>query len=75
MVTTTSNLGGMFEAPATMTNKGPSIAPTSAVAAPSIKTTPALRKCVQCDETLTESDESCPKCFLLTEDAKPILLD
>jgi hypothetical protein len=77
MVTTTSNLGGMFEAPEPMTNKGPSIAPTSVVAAPAIKMTPApaLRKCTTCDETITEADEVCPKCFILTEDAKPILLD
>ena len=66
MVTTTSNLGGMFEAPEPMTNKGPVGTP---------KVTPVLRKCVNCDETITEGDENCPKCFLLTEDAKPILLD
>jgi hypothetical protein len=32
------------------------------------------KKCNRCDETVVNEDK-CPRCFSLTEDAKPILTD
>jgi hypothetical protein len=71
-MTTKSNFGGMgdIDFNTVRTNKGtpaPQVAPVVVAS-----TTP--KKCAKCDETII-NEEKCPKCFSLTEDAKPILLD
>ena len=85
MVTKSSNIASdLYNQPDTiMTNKGPKpVAQPQAEAAkppapvvPKPKVTSVLLKCTTCDTTLEESDEVCPVCFQLTEDAKTILLD
>ena len=85
MVTKSSNIAGDLygQEDTIMTNKGPKPVPKPKVEAakppappaPKPKTTSVQVKCSTCDETLDESDEVCPVCFQLTEDAKPILLD